>query len=172
MLYSRGAIIVLLFLVVGSQTGCLSVATLMGQKRSPRLDTSYLKAAGYSIPPGGMPAPVTPTAADGRAVILEVRGDERPHIEQIRMDTERPMFIEDIVRDAKLNEHVGAMRISVMRPVGAGGPPMRMDVQVNDSGKCPKVEQNYALMPGDHLIVNPDSRTSLELFVDKFVRGK
>ncbi len=46
-----------------------------------------------------------------------------------------------------------------------------MDVRVLDSGKVKEMEENYALMPGDHLIVTYDQRTSLETLIDH-MRGK
>lgn len=156
--------------VLLSQTGCITL--LGGKVRRPKLDTSYLEAAGYSIPPGGMPAPVRPTHSDGRAIVMEVRGvEEKPHLEQIPLPKDRPMFVEDLVRDAKINERVGGVLISIMRPTGPNLPPVRMDVRVRETGKVKDLEENYALMPGDHVIVNTDGRTSLEVFVDS-LKGK
>lgn len=153
--------------LLASQTGCLSMATLMGRSKKPRLDTSYLEASGYSIPPGGMPAPVGNAASDGQSIVMEVRtSGDKPHLERIPLQKNRPMFIEDLVREAQLNERLGGVMISIMRPAGGNLPPVRMDVRVNDDGKVKKMEENYALMPGDHLIVNHDQRTSLEVFID------
>ena len=147
-----------------SQTGCV---TLLGKSRSSKIDTSYLEAAGYSIPPGGMPAPVGRLSGDGMAIVMEVRGtDEKAHIERIPLSKDRPMFVEDLVREAKIAERVGGVKISIMRPAGPNLPPVRMDVQVRETGKVKDLEDNYALMPGDHVIVNCDGRTSLEVFVD------
>lgn len=148
-----------------SQAGCVTL--LGGKTRSPKLDTSYLEASGYSIPPGGMPAPVRPTHSSGPAIVMEVRGaEDKRHMEQIPLPKDRPMFVEDLVREAKISERVGGVLISIMRPAGPNLPPIRMDVRVKDSGKVKDLEENYALMPGDHVIVNCDGRTSLEVFVD------
>jgi hypothetical protein len=152
--------------ILVSQTGCI---TLMGKTRSPKLDTSYLEAAGYSIPPGGMPAPVGNLSSDGQAIVMEVRtAGKKPHMERIPLPKDRPMFVEDLVREAQIHERVGSVRISIMRSAGPGLPPVRMDVSVQETGKCKNMEENYALMPGDHLIVNHDERTGLEMLVDKF----
>ncbi len=155
-----------------SQTGCLTLGTLMGRSRSPKLDTSYLEAAGYSIPPGGMPSPVGQLANDGRSIVMEVRSSDgsKPHIERIRLSPDRPMFVETLVQEAKIHERVGGVKISIMRPTAPGSPPVRMDVRVKDDGKVKEMEENYALMPGDHVIVNYDQRTSLEVFVDNLKR--
>ena len=151
------------------QTGCVS---LMGKKRSSKLDTSYLEAAGYSIPPGGMPSPIGDMASDGQSIVMEVRQDgEKPHIERIPLSKERPMFIETLVQEAKISERLGGVNISIMRPTGPTTPPVRLVVRVKDNGKVKEMEENYALMPGDHLIVTYDQRTSLETFVDN-IRAK
>lgn len=147
------------------QTGCV---TLLGKTRSPKLDTSYLEAAGYSIPPGGMPAPVGRMTGDGQAIVMEVRtAGEKPHMERIPLPKDHPMFVEDLVREAQIHERVGSVKISIMRPAGPGLPPVRMDVNVLENGKCKDLEENYALMPGDHLIVNHSGRTGLEMVFDK-----
>lgn len=151
-----------------SQTGCV---TLLGKTRSPKLDTSYLEASGYSIPPGGMPSPVGALSNNGHTIIMEVRtSGEKPHVERIHLPTDRAMFVEDLVQDAKIHERVGGVVISIMRPAGPNMPPVRMNVRVKDSGKVKNMEENYALMPGDHVIVNHDQRTSLEMLADS-VRG-
>lgn len=159
----------LLSISLVTQTGCLTM--FLGQKRSPKLDTSYLQAAGYSIPPGGMPSPVG-EMSDGQSIILEVRQDsDKPHIERIPLPKDRPMFVENLVQEAKIHERLGGVNIAIMRPTGPATPPVRMDVRVKDSGKVKEMEENYALIPGDHLIVTYDQRTSLETFFDN-VRGK
>ncbi len=160
------------FLSVGllTQTGCLT--TFLGQKRSPKLDTTYLEAAGYSIPPGGMPSAVGQMSGDGQSIVLEVRQDgEKPHMERIPLPKDRPMFVETLVQEAKIHERLGGVNVSIMRPTGPATPPVRMDVRVKDTGKVKEMEENYALIPGDHLIVTYDQRTTLEMFMDN-VKGK
>ncbi len=155
--------------MMASQVGCVA---LLGKKRSSKLDTSYLEASGYTIPPGGMPSPVAAMQpGDGPAIIMEVRSaGEKPHLERIPLPTDRPMFVETLVQEAKIHERLGGVNMSIMRPTGPNLPPVRMDVRVKDTGKVKDMEQNYALMPGDHIIVTYDQRTSLEVFVDS-IRG-
>ncbi len=108
---------------------------------------------------------------DGPAIIMEVRSaGEKPHLERIPLPTDRPMFVETLVQEAKIHERLGGVNMSIMRPTGPNLPPVRMDVRVKDTGKVKDMEQNYALMPGDHIIVTYDQRTSLEVFVDS-IRG-
>lgn len=156
-----------MMLVLASQSGCITLSSLLGQKRGPTLDTSLLEAQGYSIPPGGMPTQVSAAASiSGPHIVMEIRGDER-HLESIPMPMDQPVFVEDIVQQARLHEQFGKLSISIMRPNQAGGPPLRLDVQTNSSGRATSLGKNYALMPGDHLIVINDQRSSLEKFVDK-----
>lgn len=126
---------------------------------------SLLKAQGYSIPPGGLPAQVAPDPQGRPRVVLEIRSDER-HLESIPLPAGGAMFIEDIVQQAKLHEKFGQLSISIMRPNGPGMPPVRMDVRTNSKGKATNVGQNYALRPDDHIIVLHDERSYLERFIE------
>jgi hypothetical protein len=158
-------------MILTLQSGCVSMSTMLGQKKSPTLDTSLLEAQGYSVPQGGMPSPVSPDATRGPRVVLEVR-DEGRHLESIPMPMDRSMFIEDLVQEAQLHERLGRLSISIMRPNGSGAPPVRLDVGTDDKGKAKSIGQNYALLPGDHIIVLPDNRSSLERWVDKTFNAK
>lgn len=158
-------IYVSLIVLLATQPGCLLLNALLPRKPSNGLDVSYLKAQGYSIPPGGMPAPVALDPNDGPRVILEIRGDKR-HLETIPI-SEQGMFIEDLVQQAKLHENFGQLGISIMRKNGEGAPPVRMDLTTDDDGKATNVGLNYGLLPGDHIIVLPDDRTHLERFIAK-----
>ena len=151
-------------MLVLTQTGCVTLSALMGEKRSASLDTSLLEAQGYAIPPGGMPSPVAPSAEGGPRVILEVRGEER-HLESVPLPVDRAVTIEDFVHEAKLDERLGAINVFIMRPNGTQ-PPVRLDTALSSKGKTTKVGTNYALLPGDHLIVMGDGRSPFERFVD------
>ena len=151
-----------------TQPGCLLLNTFLPRKDRSTLDTSLLKAQGYSIPPGGMPAAVALDPNDGPRVVLEIRSDER-HLETIPLP-EKGMFIEDLVQQAKLHENFGSLNISIMRPNGEGAAPVRLDMTTNDNGKATNVGQNYALRPGDHIIVLNDERTYFERFVAKTLK--
>ncbi len=152
--------------MLATQSGC----ELLPKPRSPSLDTSLLKAQGYSIPPGGLPARVAPDAQGRPRVVLEIRSDER-HLESIPLPPDGVMFIEDVVQQAKLHETFGQLSISIMRPNGPDAPPVRLDVRTNDKGKATNVGQNYALRPDDHIIVLHDERTHLERFIEKTMPG-
>ena len=156
------------FVVLATQSGCVLLSAFLPRKPTSGLDVSLLKAQGYSIPPGGMPAPVVLDPNDGPRVILEVRADER-HLETIPLP-EKGMFIEELVQQAKLHENFGQLSISIMRPNGEGAPPVRMDLTTNDAGKATNVGQNYALRPGDHIIVLHDERSYFERFITKTMK--
>ncbi len=159
------------FILLGlliTQPGCLLLNTFLPRKSTSTLDTSLLKAQGYSIPPGGMPAAVALDPNDGPRVILEIRSDER-HLETIPLP-EKGMFIEDLVQQANLHETFGALNISIMRPNGEGAAPVRMDLTTNDEGKATNVGQNYGLRAGDHIVVLHDDRTYFERFIAKTLK--
>ncbi len=163
---------VLLATCLTLQTGCFTLSKLMGAKKSPTLDTSLLKQQGYSIPPGGMPSPVAPNPSGAPRVILEVRDGGEKHLESIPLHMDRAVFIENIVQDARLHDHYGQLVISIMRPTSEGSAPVRLEARTNDDGKVENPGQNYSLMPGDHIIVNSDDRSSFERMIDKNFRNK
>lgn len=166
----RKLVLMMLAMTLGaSQTGCITFSALMGNKRSPSIDTRMLEAQGYSIPPGGMPSPVNLDPADGPRVVLEIRGGEK-HMESIPLPLERAIFIEELVQEASLHRELGRLEIYIMRP-NPGKPPIRLDSRTNDNGKATSIGQNYALLPGDHIIVIPDNRSSLEKFIDGLIRA-
>jgi hypothetical protein len=134
---------------------------------SPQLDTSILQAQGYSIPPGGMPTKVDASESGEPSVVLEVRrgGNER-HIERIPLPMDRSLFVEDLVQQAQMHEKLGNLSISIMRPNEVPGqPPIRLELQTNSKGKASSLGSNYALHPGDHLVVVEDQRSLLERFI-------
>lgn len=159
----------ILVLLLTTQPGCLLLNAFLPRKPRSVFDTSYLEAAGYSIPPGGMPAPVNLDPNAGPRVVLEVRSEER-HLETIPVP-EEGLFIQDLVQQAKLHESLGQLSISIMRPQKSGAP-LRLDLRTDDSGKATNIGQNYAVLPGDHIIVFHDERTYLERFVDKTIKAK
>lgn len=159
----------LFFLCLGlicMQTGCVTLEALLRPKKGQEgggLDTTLLKAQGYSIPPGGMPAAVNLQASDKPSIVLEVRGDQdQRHVERIPVPMDRGVFVEEIVQEAKLHERIGKLRIDIMRPNGPTAPPVRLEMFTDENGRATSMGTNYALLPGDHIIVNEDRASSFQ----------
>jgi hypothetical protein len=157
---------ILLTALLVSQSGCISLSSLFSRKDASTLDTTLLKRQGYSIPPGGMPSQVVASSSGAPRVILEVRGEGK-HLESIPLPVDRPMFIEDLVQEAKLHEHLGKLNISIMRSNGSNNPPIRLECGTDAKGKATHISSNYALLPNDHLIVIADQRSAFEKFIEK-----
>jgi len=162
----RSTATLLLAALLVSQSGCISLSSLFARKDASMLDTTSLKREGYSIPPGGMPSQVAPSSSGAPRVVLEVRGEGK-HLESIPLPVDRPMFIEDLVQEAKLHEHLGKLNISIMRSNGSNNPPIRLECGTDAKGKSTNISNNYALLPNDHLIVIADQRSSFEKFIEK-----
>lgn len=149
-----------------SLTGC---STFFGDKPKGamgNLDMRSLEAAGYSVGANGLQVPVQ-LPEDGRpSVVLEVQDGKR-HMERIPLNPEKPTFIDDIVKDAKLVERVGRIDVTILRPNGPNQPPVRMDVDFDSKGKQIMVDQNYSLRPGDHILVRRNSESFLDRMVMK-----
>lgn len=144
-------------------SGC---SAMMGERNKgplSNIDMNSLKAAGYAA--GSTPAAVEPSQ-DGRpTVILEVR-DGKKHMERIPLPPDKPTYISDIVKDAKLVEKLGRIDLAIMRPSGTSAPPVRMQIDFDTRGKNVMEDQNYSLRSGDHIIVAPDDTTAIDRLVE------
>lgn len=139
---------------------------MLGAKRGPAIDTSLLKAQGYSIPPGGMPSPLPEgVKLDGTNVIVEIRGDE-PVMSALPLPTSRAATVEDLYHKLELTDSLGAGHISIMRPT-PNGPPVRLTATLDGKGRTTNPGHNYALRPGDHIIAVSDGRSLFERYIDR-----
>lgn len=151
-----------LILTLGWSTGC---STLLGKTKGPldNLDTSTLKQAGYTFNEYGANKPIT--TDDGRpAIVLEVHNGKRT-FEKIALEPGKSVFIADLIRDSQFHKKIGRIKTTVLRPNGVNQPPVRLDVDFDDSGKHVMEGQNYSLRPGDHVIVSQDDRSMFSSLV-------
>ena len=153
----------LTLLLVATQTGC-SISSFI-RSDTPQVDTKLLEAQGYSIPPGGMPMQVEPGDSTEPSIVLEVRtaGNKR-HVERIPLPSDQGVFVQDLVQQAQLHQRIGKLHIHIMRPTTHGAPPVRLDLKTDSKGTT-STGTNYALFPGDHLIVNEDNSSAIEKFI-------
>lgn len=140
-----------------SMTGC---STMMMRSKSSvgNLDTRALKTQGYSLGANGVQRAGT-VDESSPSVILEVNDGKRS-VERVPLTAGQPMFVADLVRDAQLTKKLGRIQIKILRANG-NRPPIRLDVDFDDSGKRIMEEMNYSLRPGDHIVVMRDERTLL-----------
>jgi hypothetical protein len=118
-----------------------------------------MKQAGYTFGEYGALKPLT-TEDGSPAIVLEVISGKR-HFEKIPLVPGQPMFIADLIRDAKLEKKIGRLNAKILRPNGPNKPPIRLDIDFDDSGKKVMEGQNYSLRPGDHVVVTHDERNML-----------
>jgi hypothetical protein len=145
---------VLLALSLAS-TGC---STLLGRTKGSmdNLDTNGLKQQGYTLGDHGVNQ-AGQVDESAPSVVLEVIDGKRS-LERVPLNPAQPMFIADLVRDADLNRKIGRVQIKILRANG-NRPPVRLDVDFDDSGRRIMEEMNYSLRPGDHVVVTRDERT-------------
>jgi hypothetical protein len=144
---------------------CSGCSTFALKNRGPldNLDLDSMKAAGYPVGPEGAQIPI-PTGTDVPSVVLEVNKGKK-HLERIPLPADKPMFVADLVRDAKLTDKLGRIQLVVLRPTGPNMPPVRMDVDFDTKGKNVMEGQNYSLRDGDTIIVRPDTTTAMDRFI-------
>jgi len=143
--------------LMGMSSGC---ATFIGKGKSPldNIDTTSLKKEGYTLGSHGVMQPL-PTEEGKPSIVLEVIDGKR-HFEKVPLSPGQPMFVADLIRDAKLTSRIGRIQVKILRPNGAGAP-VRLDVDFDDSGKQVMEGMNYSLRPGDHVLVVRDERSML-----------
>ncbi len=131
------------------------------------LDLKSLQNAGYSVDENGalLAVPHTTSSSGLPTVVLDIRNGDQ-YMERIPLSPEKPMFVSDVVKDAKLVERIGKIKVSVIRETTPTSPPVRMDVDFDSKGKEVMQEQNYALQPNDRIIVRKDDRTWLDNAMD------
>jgi len=136
-------------------SGC---STLLGKTKGPldNIDTKGLKQAGYTFGEYGAQKPLA-TDDENPAIVLEVNNGKR-HFEKIPLVPGQSLFIADLIRDAKLQKKIGRLKTTILRPNGKNLPPVRLDVDFDDSGKSVMEGQNYSLRSGDHVVIRPDER--------------
>jgi hypothetical protein len=158
--------LLLLSLLLCSQTGCISLSRLLGESRKPTIDLAMLSAQGIRIPPGGMPSSLPENVQlEPHQFVLELRGSEKK-LAAISLDPERAMTVEELAAKAEMPDTFGRTKIYIMRPT-QGGSSLRLDSALDSKGKCLDPGKNYALRPGDHVIAMGDGRSLFERFVDE-----
>jgi hypothetical protein len=150
-----------MLLALGSSTGC---NLLFGRRGGPGgdLDLTQLQREGYSLGANGVMLGGT---VDDTSVLLEVN-DGKKHLEKIPMTEGQPMFVADVIRDAKLHKKVGRIQVRVMRPNGNAAP-VRMDIDFDESGRRVREGTNYSLRPGDRIVVAKDDSTVVSRMLGK-----
>jgi hypothetical protein len=150
-----------LLALLGTSTGCQS---LLGRKGGPAndFDITQLQREGYTLGSNGV---LQGGMVDDTSVLLEVN-DGKKHLEKIPMTEGQPMFVADVIRDAKLHKKVGRIHVRVMRPNGNAAP-VRMDIDFDESGRRVREGTNYSLRPGDRIVVAKDDSTVVSRMLGK-----
>lgn len=134
-------------------TGC---SALTGRSKGPldNLDPASLKMGGYMM---GADKPIM-TEHGEECIVLDITDGKRS-LEKLPVQPGQSLFVGDVLRDANIHKKIGRVKVTVFRPNGKVLPPVRMDVDFDDSGKHVMEGQNYSLRPGDHVVIRPDERS-------------
>ncbi len=151
----RPAFLSLWLIASVSFTGC---SAMIGRSKGPldNIDAASIKAAGYTMGAYGTEKPLVSDHGE-ECIVLDITDGKR-HMEKLPVQPGQSLFVADIIRDADLHKKIGRMKLSVLRPNGKNRPPVRMDVDFDDSGRHVMEGQNYSLRPGDHLVIRRDER--------------
>jgi hypothetical protein len=157
----------LLLISMAALTGCSSLFGPRDRSALDNIDVNSIKVAGYTVGPNGIDS-VQPSSDGSPCVYLEVNHKKR-HMERIPMPVEQPMFIGDVIREAKLVDRVGRIDVVIVRATGPNQPPIRLTVDFDSDGKRVMEGQNYSLRPGDRVVVSKNTESTIDRVVGRFM---
>ncbi len=143
--YAGAAALLLLLIPVGSGCTALQADSSLGLQTSGLMEGAAEEAPAATIS-------------------LEVRpaGRREPEMQQIPMHS--LMHVQDLLEHTGLNRRFRRMGLHVMRPTG--GDMVRMKVRFShETGRVDPLF-DYALRPGDHVVVIEDTSTVLDDMLD------
>lgn len=126
-------------------------------------NTDAAKALGYTLGNNGFEHGM-PMSSDQPYVFLEVF-NKKQNVERIPMPADRPMFVDDILQEAKLSQRLGRIDVVILRPTGPNRPPVRMEVDVDARTGNVVHGQNYSLRPGDKVMVSKNRESAFDRMV-------
>ena len=112
---------------------------------------------------GGAPAPAAPNQP---TFTVEVRpsGGE-PMRKQLVMS--EPITVQQLLEKTGALSQFGRMDITVVRPVPGRREPLRLDVEFRRGERAVAPQEDYALQPGDQVIIEQVRRTMIEDWLDQ-----
>ena len=146
-----------------TQTGCASL-NLMSTSDS---DVSLEAALKQS--PEAMLYRAVETAGQSNAVVLQVKGAEKPFRIIPLPSGEQHVFMNDLLRQAGLLKRVNSLNVSLYRSDGQIMDSVRMKVTFDKRNKRVSTGTDYALRPGDRITVSRDHGASVIGFFDGLV---
>ncbi len=100
------------------------------------------------------------SAVDSSGITLEIRAtsEKKPRFEQVALDS--GSTVQQVLEKAKLTKEFRRMNIQIVRM--AGDQQARMDVKYEHTKGAVDPLYDYALYPGDYLIVREVNKTALD----------
>jgi hypothetical protein len=126
--------------IVGSVSGC----AVFEEKPTPKL--------GAQLAPGGGPA-----MAPGGKYVVEIR-PERGKPQQVERALTEPTYVQGALEQSGAIQRFGRMHVQLLRPLPAGGWHV-MELEFDRDLKRIAPEYDYALLPGDRVVVTEDTTT-------------
>ncbi len=105
-------------------------------------------------------------ATPQQTFFVEVReGNDEPLVKQLPIS--EPLVVQDVLEKTGVQSEFRKMDIVLERPVPGQLQPLRLDVEYNPSTKMAESQMNYAIRPGDRIIVTEDRSTVLDDIMEK-----
>ena len=82
-------------------------------------------------------------------------------IKEVKVPVTGPVYVQDVLEKSGATKHFGRMNVALLRKL-SHGKLHRMDVEFGKRKKRVSVTSNYAVYPGDRLVVGENTDTALD----------
>ncbi len=140
-------------LIVFSTTGCstLTTSSLSGNLEQPVTESPVKQAS--------VPAEAVETCV---VEVYSYAGKSR----RLEMPITDGMTVQDIVKTVQVRKLFARIAIELERPVANSHKPLKMQVTVDGFGKRVNPAYNYAIRPGDRLVITEDPSNTFDDMLD------
>lgn len=111
----------------------------------------------------GSDASATQVAQQGPQYTVEIR-EAGKDPEFVRLPMKGNTFVDNAIRESGATKRFKRMNVELIR--NAGGQPQRLEVRYDRAKKGINPVYDYALHPGDHVVVIEDTRTAIDDMMD------
>lgn len=156
-MFARSPVILSMLVItilVGSSVGCSSLTLLPG---STSLDSNSSKSHVEQTAVVAQPA---------SSCVVELR-PHRGDVERRQVSIAEGMSVQDILTTIRAETIFSRMQVELKRPMGNSLQPLNMPVRYQRSQKRVNPAYNYAIRPGDCLVIKEDPSNALDDMLDK-----
>ena len=108
---------------------------------------------------GDQVKPVEPGTTN--TVLVQLHAAQRP-LGQVHVPLKSGLLVQDVIERSGANKYFVRMTIKIFRPAGPGGTYLPLEAEYDHIKERVRAESNYAIRPGDYVVVTEDATTSFD----------